>query len=144
MRPLPPWSDTHPPLLSSAALCCPSLAFDVALSWTSSGSLAPLCHFLACAALANVNPLTRLSHMTPFLGRNWCSRERCRLMMQHPRIDVATSSRIPQNFPRIFGESRTTRRGARAHLLRSVGTGGNVSSCMREIIAQASLNSTIN
>ena len=62
------------------------------------------------AAAANVNPRTRLSHMTPFSGRDWCTRERCRLMMQESLIfpefpaddsqNFATGSRIPQHFPR--------------------------------------------
>ena len=43
---------------------------------------APLFSLVARAAAAHVNPRTRLSHMTPVSGRDWCTRERCRLMMQ--------------------------------------------------------------
>jgi hypothetical protein len=39
--------------------------------------------FVVRAAAANVNPRTRLSHMTPFIVCDWCTRERCRLMMQN-------------------------------------------------------------
>jgi hypothetical protein len=46
---------------------------------------ATLCRpFVARAAAANVNPRTRLGHMTPLSGRDWCTRERCRLMMTPP------------------------------------------------------------
>ena len=66
--------------------------------------------FAARAAAANVNPRTRLSHVTPFSGRDWCTRERCRPMMQKSHIfpefpaddsqNFAAGSRIPQDFPR--------------------------------------------
>jgi hypothetical protein len=36
--------------------------------------------FVARAAAANINPHTRLSHMTPFTICDWCTRERCRLI----------------------------------------------------------------
>ena len=47
------------------------------------GPPSPLFSLVVRAAAANVNPRTRLSHMTPFSGRDWCTRERCRPMMQN-------------------------------------------------------------
>ena len=75
----------------------------------------PLFSFVVRAAAANVNPHTRLSHMTPFSGRDWCTRERCRLMMQESQIfsefpaddsqDFAASSRISQDSDDAQGSS---------------------------------------
>ena len=56
-----------------------------------------------CAAAANVNPRTRLSHMTLFLGRDWCTRERCQNFPEFTAGDsqnFATGSRFSQEFPR--------------------------------------------
>ena len=68
---------------------------------------------------------TRLSHRTPFSGRDWCTRERCPLMMRKSRNfpefpaddskNFAASSRFFQDFPRIFRESRTTLRARARH-----------------------------
>ena len=75
---------------------------------------------MARAATANVNPRTRLSHMTPFSGHDWCTRERCRPMMQNSQNSqnsLPMTSRIlrrAREFPRIFRQSQTGPR-ARAH-----------------------------
>jgi hypothetical protein len=98
-----PWSGKHPS-------CGPSLAL-------SCGPRGPLFSFVVRAAAANVNSRTRLSHMTPFSGRDWCTRERCR---QNPRFSQNSRQmtlrilRRSREFPRIFGQSQTTL-GARAH-----------------------------
>jgi hypothetical protein len=97
-----PWSGNHP-----------SLVWEPPSLWSFAGLFcgrpAPLFSFV------NVNPHTRLSHMTPFSGRDWCTRERCRLMMQNSQIfpefladdpqDFAAGSRIPQDFPKVGGSS---------------------------------------
>jgi hypothetical protein len=100
------WSGKHPPCGSLRALSC--------------GPRGPLFSFVVRAAAANVNPRTRLSHMTPFSGRDWCTRERCRPMMQkscNSRNSLQMTPRIlprAREFPRIFRQSQTTPR-ARAH-----------------------------
>ena len=112
-----PWSENHPsvppcpvPGLGTTLLlsfCCPSHTLFC-------GPRDPMFSLVVRAAAANVNPRTRLSHLTPFSGRDWCTRERCRLMMQNSSQDFAASSGFSQNFPRIFRESQTTPR-ARPH-----------------------------
>jgi hypothetical protein len=114
---VPVWSGTQPLLVwypsflwSSAGLFC--------------GPRDPLFSLVVRAAAANVNPRTRLSHMTPFIVCDWCTRERCRPMMQNSHIfpefpagdsqNFAAGSRISQDFPRIFRQSQTTPR-ARPH-----------------------------
>jgi hypothetical protein len=82
-----PWSENHPsvppcpvPGLGTTLLlsfCCPSHTLFC-------GPRDPMFSLVVRAAAANVNPRTRLSHLTPFSGRDWCTRERCRLMMQIP------------------------------------------------------------
>jgi hypothetical protein len=101
-HPVPPlvW---HPP---SAVLCRPPF---VVLSWSSRGSPTPCCPIVASVAAANVNPCTRLSHMIPFLGRDWCTRERCRLMMQNSQNSMWMTLRIfpqAQEFHRILDFAR--------------------------------------
>jgi hypothetical protein len=101
-----------------AVLRCPSPSFAVLRSSHFCGPVTPCRSFVARAAAANVNPSTRLSHMTPFSGRDWCTRERCRQMMQKSQIfpefsaddsqNFAASSGFSQNFPRIFRQSQTT------------------------------------
>ena len=66
---------------------------------------APVFSFVVRAAAANVKPRTRLSHMTPFSGRDWCTHERCRLMVQISQNFLPMIPRIlrgAREFPRIF------------------------------------------
>ena len=92
-----PWSGTYPLLAWEPA-------FEVVHE--------PPCHpFVARAAAANVNPRTRLSHMTPISGHDWCTRERCCLMMQKSqnfRQMIPRISRRAREFPRNFRESPST------------------------------------
>ena len=103
-----PWSGTHP-----------LLSFAVLRSWSSRGPLDPLLPHCGHVAAANVNPCTRLSHMIPFLGRDWCTRERCRLMMQKSQNSMRMTLRFSHKLKNFTGfwilrESRTSPR-ARAH-----------------------------
>ena len=93
-------------------LRCPSLSFAVLRSLFFEVPAPPCRSFVVRAAAANVNPRTRLSHMTPFSGHDWCTRERCRLMMKIPRFSQNSRQMTPRilrrarEFPRIFRESR--------------------------------------
>ena len=113
-RPVPslvsrPWPGKQPslvweaPFLWSSPSCGPSQPLFC-------GPRDPMFSFVVRAAAANVNPRTRLSHVTSFIVCDWCTRERCR---QNPRFsqifpefpaddpqDFAAGSRIPQDFPR--------------------------------------------
>jgi hypothetical protein len=88
---------------TQCSLRSPSRAFP-------GGPRDPLFSFVVRAAAANVNPRTRLSHVTYFIVCDWCTRERCRPVMQKSQIfpefpaddsqNFAAGSRIPQDFPR--------------------------------------------
>ena len=105
------WSGKHPSLVWEAPFAAPSQPLFC-------GPRNPLFSFVVRAAAANVDPRTRLSHMTPFIVCDWCTRERCRPMMQNSHIfpefpaddsqNFAASSTISQNFPRISRQSQTT------------------------------------
>jgi hypothetical protein len=90
----------HPSLALS--LCCP-LLYSAALFLLFPRP--PAAPFLARAAAANVNPRTRLSHMTPFIICDWCTREQYRLMMQKSQNFRQMTPRIlrrARDSPRIF------------------------------------------
>ena len=115
-RPLPlcpvPWPGNQPSLVWEAAV--PGLGSSRPWSGKHSprglrgGPRGPLFSFVVRAAAANVNPRTRLSHMTPFSGCDWCTRERCRPVMQKSHIfpefpaDDSQDLRRAREFPRIF------------------------------------------
>jgi hypothetical protein len=127
------------PLLASAGLCWPLLASAgprwpllvllafAGLCWPSHplfcGSRDPMFSPVVGAVAVNVYPRTRPSHVTEirlFSGRDWCTRERCRLMMQNSWNSLPVTPRIlrrARDLPRIFQESQTTRPRARAVLL---------------------------
>jgi hypothetical protein len=92
-------SDKHPSLVWEAWSGKPGLVWEAPFAAPSQ---------VARAAAANVNPRTRLSHMTLFSGRDWCTRERCRPMMQKSQIfpefpaDDSQNLRRAREFPRIF------------------------------------------
>jgi hypothetical protein len=120
-----PGSFTHPSWLCRP---CAALSREPAVSGLGStllvvlrslrgGSPGPLFSLVVRAAAAKVNPRTRLSHMTLFSGRDWCTRERCRLMMQNSWNSLPVTPRIlrrAREFPRIFRQCQTTP-GARPH-----------------------------
>ena len=91
-----------------------SQAWEAPFAGLRGGPPDPLFSVVVRAAAANVNPRTRLSHMTPFSGRDWCTRERCRPMMQNPQIfpefpaDDSQNFAASSEFPRIFRQSQTT------------------------------------
>jgi hypothetical protein len=109
----------HPGLVPTLVptLCCPLLAWYPPFVVLLVLPPTPCRPFVACAAAANVNSHTRLSHMTSFIGCDWCTHERCRPMMQKsqnfrqmiPRA-LRLAREISQDFPRIFRESQTTPR----------------------------------
>ena len=106
-RPVP--SKTWYPGLGNTLL----LSFAVLCSTLLVVPRAPVFSLVVRAAAANVNPRTRLSHMTPFIVCDWCTRERCRLMMQKslnfpeiPKI-IPRILRRARKFPRIFRQSQT-------------------------------------
>ena len=129
----PSWWSPEPPVTRGAAanvnlqyqgyaVPVPPRPVQCVVSWCGTHPLLVLYptflwSFVVRAAAANVNPRTRLSHMTPFSGRDWCTRERCQKIPEFLADDFqnfATGSRISQDFPRIFRECQTTPR-ARAH-----------------------------
>ena len=95
-----PWSGKHPS-------CGPPLLV-VLRSSLRGGPRDPMFSLVVRAAAANVNPRTRLNHMTSFIVCDWCTRERCRPMMQNPQIfpefpaDNSQDLRRAREFPRIF------------------------------------------
>ena len=102
-----------PSLCRPCAALCGTLVWEPPFAAPSQplfcGPRNPLFSFVVRAAAANVNSRTRLSHMTPFSGRDWCTRERCR---QNPRFSQNSRQMTPRilrrarEFPRIFRESR--------------------------------------
>ena len=108
-RPLPlcpvPWPGNQPSLAREAAVSGLGSTLRSPPQAFAGGPRDPMFSLVVRAAAANVNPRTRLSHMTLFSGRDWCTRERYRLMMQDSRNSLQMTPRIlrrAREFPRIL------------------------------------------